>query len=184
MRIGFQEDLDQLEASIQEEATLVAALAARRAQRVGAAGRGARGRSDRLRRRGRLPLPRGRERASRILLARQTPVASDLRLVLAMLHVNLHLERIGDYCVTIAKLVEARATRRAGPDVRRRVRGDGRARRGDDPRRTRLLLVAQPRAGRDARRPRRADRPDEPALRRAGALDSAATRSSTSGACG
>ena len=36
------------------------------------------------------------------LLARQTPVASDLRLVLAMLHVNLHLERIGDYCVTIA----------------------------------------------------------------------------------
>jgi phosphate transport system protein len=40
------------------------------------------------------------------LLARQTPVASDLRLVLAMLHVNLHLERIGDYCVTIAKLVK------------------------------------------------------------------------------
>ena len=27
------------------------------------------------------------------LLARQTPVATDLRLVLAMLHVNLHLER-------------------------------------------------------------------------------------------
>jgi phosphate transport system protein len=40
------------------------------------------------------------------LLARQTPVAGDLRLVLAMLHVNLHLERIADYCVTIAKLVK------------------------------------------------------------------------------
>lgn len=40
------------------------------------------------------------------LLARQTPVASDLRLVLAMLHVNLHLERMADYCVTIAKLVK------------------------------------------------------------------------------
>ena len=39
------------------------------------------------------------------LLARQTPVAVDLRLVLAMLHVNLHLERAADYCVTIAKLV-------------------------------------------------------------------------------
>lgn len=39
------------------------------------------------------------------LLARQTPVASDLRLVLAMLHVNLHLERMADYCVTIAKMV-------------------------------------------------------------------------------
>jgi phosphate transport system protein len=38
------------------------------------------------------------------LLARQTPVAVDLRLVLAMLHANLHLERMGDYCVTIAKL--------------------------------------------------------------------------------
>jgi phosphate transport system protein len=41
-----------------------------------------------------------------ILLARQTPVASDLRLVLAMIHVNLHLERMADYCVTVAKLAK------------------------------------------------------------------------------
>ena len=40
------------------------------------------------------------------LLARQTPVAGDLRLVLALLHSSLHLERMGDYCVTIAKLVK------------------------------------------------------------------------------
>jgi phosphate transport system protein len=40
------------------------------------------------------------------LLARQTPVAGDLRLVLAMLHINLHLERMADYCVTIAKLTK------------------------------------------------------------------------------
>jgi phosphate transport system protein len=40
------------------------------------------------------------------LLARQTPVAGDLRLVLAMLHVNLHLERMADYCVTISKLTK------------------------------------------------------------------------------
>src|SRR5205823_1020697 len=40
------------------------------------------------------------------LLARQTPVAVDLRLVLAMLHINLHLERMADYCVTIAKLLK------------------------------------------------------------------------------
>ena len=40
------------------------------------------------------------------LLARQTPVASDLRLVLALLHDNLHLERMGDLCVTIAKLTK------------------------------------------------------------------------------
>jgi phosphate transport system protein len=38
------------------------------------------------------------------LLARQTPVASDLRLVLAILHINLHLERIGDMAVNIAKV--------------------------------------------------------------------------------
>src|SRR5919201_3822844 len=40
------------------------------------------------------------------LLARQTPVATDLRLVLAMLHTNLHLERMADYAVTIAKLTK------------------------------------------------------------------------------
>jgi phosphate transport system protein len=41
-----------------------------------------------------------------LLLARQTPVATDLRLVLALLHDNLHLERMGDLCVTIAKLTK------------------------------------------------------------------------------
>jgi phosphate transport system protein len=40
------------------------------------------------------------------LLARQTPVAVDLRLALAILHNNLHLERIADYSVTIAKLTK------------------------------------------------------------------------------
>jgi phosphate transport system protein len=40
------------------------------------------------------------------LLARQTPVATDLRIVLGILHVNLHLERMADYCVTIAKLTK------------------------------------------------------------------------------
>ncbi len=39
------------------------------------------------------------------LLARQSPVAIDLRLVLAMIHINQHLERIGDQCVNIAKLL-------------------------------------------------------------------------------
>jgi phosphate transport system protein len=38
------------------------------------------------------------------LLARQAPMAVDLRLVLALIHINLHLERIGDQCVNIAKL--------------------------------------------------------------------------------
>jgi phosphate transport system protein len=40
------------------------------------------------------------------MLALQTPVARDLRLLLAMLHVNLLLERSADGCVTIAKLTK------------------------------------------------------------------------------
>lgn len=38
------------------------------------------------------------------LLALQTPVAGDLRLISAMLHVNMHLERVGDMAVNIAKI--------------------------------------------------------------------------------
>src|SRR6201987_6270074 len=43
------------------------------------------------------------EHAIQGLLALQTPVARDLRLLLAMIHINLLLERSADGCVTIAK---------------------------------------------------------------------------------
>jgi phosphate transport system protein len=46
------------------------------------------------------------EQAIESLLARQTPVATDLRFVLAVLHSNLHLERMADLCVTVAKLTK------------------------------------------------------------------------------
>jgi phosphate transport system protein len=39
------------------------------------------------------------------LLALQAPVASDLRVVAALLHVIKHAERMGDQCVNIAKLL-------------------------------------------------------------------------------
>jgi phosphate transport system protein len=39
------------------------------------------------------------------LLARQAPVAGNLRLITAIMHTNIHLERMGDLCVNIAKLV-------------------------------------------------------------------------------
>src|SRR6266542_1042057 len=41
------------------------------------------------------------------LLATQTPVASDLRLISAIMHTNLHLERVGDMAVNIAKITKA-----------------------------------------------------------------------------
>jgi phosphate transport system protein len=49
------------------------------------------------------------QRGVELLLARQTPVATDLRLVLSILYSNLHLERMGDQCTTIAKLTRLSA---------------------------------------------------------------------------
>jgi phosphate transport system protein len=46
------------------------------------------------------------EESIRSLLALQAPVAGDLRLLLAMLHINLLLERTADGCVTVAKLTQ------------------------------------------------------------------------------
>jgi phosphate transport system protein len=105
MRVTLQEELDQLEAALQEEGAYVL--------------RGLRGCLNALARsdveladeviafddevdRAYLAIEEGIQS----LLARQTPVAVDLRLVLAVLHNNLHLERMADYCVTIAKLTK------------------------------------------------------------------------------
>jgi phosphate transport system protein len=51
------------------------------------------------------------------LLALQSPVAVDLRLVLAMVYINHHLERIGDQCVNIAKLVVLMDGSRFAPEL-------------------------------------------------------------------
>jgi len=105
VRVTLQQDLDTLQASLLEEGELVL--------------RALRGTLNALREadgeladevisfddevdRRYLDVEQGIE----ALLARQTPVAVDLRLVLAMLHINLHLERMADYCVTIAKLTK------------------------------------------------------------------------------
>jgi phosphate transport system protein len=103
MRTTFQEELDLMEATLQEEGALVL--------------RALRGALNALEQRDHELADEViafdddiDERYVRVeegvqsLLARQTPVASDLRLVLAILHINLHLERMADYCVTIAKL--------------------------------------------------------------------------------
>jgi phosphate transport system protein len=114
MRISFQEELDELEAALRSEGELVL--------------RSLRGAVEAV-------CTQDHELATEVvafdddvdaqyfeveqgielLLARQTPVASDLRLVLAMLKDNLHLERMGDLCVTIAKLTTL--TRHLPPDA-------------------------------------------------------------------
>jgi len=108
MRVTFQEELDALEATLQEEAELVirslrGAMSALREQDAELADEVIAFDDDiddvYLR----------AQQAIELLLARQTPVASDLRLVLAILHSNLHLERMGDLCTTIAKLTKLSA---------------------------------------------------------------------------
>jgi phosphate transport system protein len=105
MRKPFHEELEQLEADLQEEGDLV--LRALRSA-LNALARGddeladeVIGFDDEIDRRY-LAIETGVQS----LLARQTPVAVDLRLVLAVLRVNLHLERMADYCVTVAKLTK------------------------------------------------------------------------------
>src|SRR5437870_10611025 len=105
LRITFQEELEQVEAALQEEGDYV--LRALRAA-VNALEQADSELADEV-----IAFDDEIDRryfsiqeGIQSLLARQTPVAVDLRLVLAMLHVNLHLERAGDYCVTIAKLVK------------------------------------------------------------------------------
>src|SRR5579875_1034822 len=104
-RLSFAEELAQLEASLQEEGDLV--LRALRSA-LNALARGDAELADEVisfddevdRRYVAI------EEGVQSLLARQTPVAADLRLVLAILRVNLHLERMADYCVTVAKLTK------------------------------------------------------------------------------
>ncbi len=105
VRISFQEELEQVEAAVQEEADYV--LRALRAA-VNAVEQADAELADEV-----IAFDDEVDRryfaiqeGIQSLLARQTPVAVYLRLVLAMLHANLHLERMGDYCVTIAKLTK------------------------------------------------------------------------------
>jgi phosphate transport system protein len=105
VRVTFQEELDQLEATLQEEGALVlrvlrGALNALAQRDVELADDVIAFDDDVDRRYVHI------EETVQSLLARQTPVATDLRLVLALLHTNLHLERMADYAVTIAKLTK------------------------------------------------------------------------------
>jgi phosphate transport system protein len=108
MRVEFQQRLDGLEAGIQEQGELclrairgaITALEAQDAalcEEVIAFDDEIDMRYHRI------------EKFVEETLALETPVAGDLRLVLAVLHNSIHLERIGDQAVTIAKLTKLSA---------------------------------------------------------------------------
>jgi phosphate transport system protein len=107
-RVTFQQELEALQANLHEESELVlrslrGALNALQQQDVELADEVI-AFDDEVDERY-LAIGQGIEQ----LLARQTPVAGDLRLVLAVLHINLGLERMADLCVTIAKLTKLSA---------------------------------------------------------------------------
>jgi len=108
MRVEFRQRLDQLEASLQEQGELCL--------------RALRGAIDALETQDaelcdevivfddEIDMRYHRiEKLVEETLALETPVAGDLRLVLAVLHSSIHLERIGDQSVTIAKLTKLTA---------------------------------------------------------------------------
>jgi phosphate transport system protein len=105
LRTEFHQELDELEAALQEEGSLVVrairgAMNALEQQDVELADEVI-AFDDEIDRR-----YHDIEKKIELIIARQTPVASELRLVLAILHNNIHLERMGDQSVTIAKLTK------------------------------------------------------------------------------
>ncbi len=118
------------------------------------------------------------------LLALQAPVAGDLRLVAALLHMIKHIERMGDQCVNIAKLIPLSGYE---PPVRPemletlakmgalRALG-GRAVQGG-------VRRARRRTGRGSRAPGPRDQPPQPRDLPHGDRRSATTRTRASGRC-
>ena len=108
-RVEYQASLDALEASLQEQGEVViravrGAINAMQAQDVELCDEVIAFDDEIDDRYHRL------ERSIGELLAQQAPVATDLRLVLAVLHSSIHLERIGDQSVTVAKLTKLSST--------------------------------------------------------------------------
>jgi phosphate transport system protein len=107
-RVEFQQSLDALEASVQEQGAVVlralrAAVSVLQSQDVELCDEVVAFDDEIDTRYHRI------EKMVEEVLAQQSPVATDLRLVLAILHNSIHLERIGDQCVTVAKLTKLAA---------------------------------------------------------------------------
>ena len=108
MRVEFRQRLDQLEASVQEQGELC--LRALRGAISALESQDAELCDEVILFDDEIDMRYHRiEKLVEETLALETPVAVDLRLVLAVLHNSIHLERIGDQSVTIAKLTKLTA---------------------------------------------------------------------------
>lgn len=120
VRQAFSDHLDSLEESLVASAEIADAMlgdaVAALRSRDEAAAREVVGR-DRLIDERYLEVQRGVINA----IALQAPVASDLRLVSAIMHVNVHVERMGDYATSVAKMAARSAGVRDEPEIARQI---------------------------------------------------------------
>jgi phosphate transport system protein len=124
MRLEFQQNLESLEAGLQEQGAIVlralrGAVNALESQDAELCDEVVRFDDEIDERYHRI------EKSVEETLALQAPVAGDLRLVLAILHSAIHLERIGDQAVTIAKLTKLAADLEMGRDLAEGLREMG-----------------------------------------------------------
>ncbi len=118
------------------------------------------------------------------LMATQAPVAGDLRVVAALLHVIKHIERMGDQCVNIAKLIplDGHEPPTALQDPRANRHDEQAGALGGRPGQA-VLLAARRRAGRGPRAPGRARSTSSTARSSRSRSTSATTPIAASGRC-
>jgi phosphate transport system protein len=116
MRTAFQERLDGLEAKLGQMGQLLRSQLDRTLDALATSDARA---ADEVIRRDQLLDAGYVEVEEEILrtLALQAPVAKDLRLVAGVLHVNSHIERMGDLCVNMARFVKIAGTDQPDPEI-------------------------------------------------------------------
>lgn len=116
MRTTFEQRLNGLEAKLQQMGQLVQSQLARTLAALAASDESI---ADEVIRRDQLLDADYVEVEEEILrtLALEAPVARDLRLVAGVLHVNSHIERMGDLCVNMAKFVKLAGHNQPDPEI-------------------------------------------------------------------
>lgn len=117
MRTNFEQRLEGLEAKLGQMGQILQSQLERTLQALTHADQAA---ADEVIRRDQLLDASYVEVEEEILrtLALEAPVARDLRLVAGVLHVNSHIERMGDLCVNMARFVRIAGSDQPDPEVR------------------------------------------------------------------